>query len=220
MDGVKIFFAILLMLGALLGVTYIISKYLKSKKADEIKKAPLSPRRRIHELLCLQLFYKNVFSGYYFPVGYSKNGVALKYAQIDTVAITRGGVAVITVKEQTGRIECSDEVWTSTEGGVYSEFDDPTVTGEEKKDILARLIRHGRLENVPIYSIVVFTSPSAVLVQAPDNTVKSEELLEVTEQLNSQKALSISEMFAIKKLIDSEKKTKREVRSHMRKIYG
>ncbi len=219
-QGIKIFFVVLITLGAFVGAMYIVSRYLKGKKTEEIKKTEISAKRKVHELLCLELFYKNVFSGFYFPVSYSRNGVALKYEKTDTVAVTRGGVAVISVKEQCGKIECMGEVWTSFDGGVYSEFDDPIAEGEEIRESLARLIRHGKLENVPVYSIVVFTSQNAILPKEYDNAVGTDDLIDMMRQLNSQKALSVSEMFAIKKLLDTEKRTKAQVRKHMNKIYG
>lgn len=218
--GIKIFFVVLITLGAFIGAMYIVSRYLKGKKTEEIKKTEISAKRKVHELLCLELFYKNVFSGFYFPVSYSRNGVALKYERTDTLAVTRGGVAIVSVMEQCGEIECSDEVWTSLDGGVYSEFDDPVLCGEKSRTALARLIRHGRLENVPVYSIVVFTSQNAILPKEYDNVVKLDGLIDMIQQLNAQRALSISEMFAVKKLFDTEKRTKTQVQKHMKKIYG
>ncbi len=217
----RIILIFLIIAAALTASAYIVSVYLKKRKIAELKSAKLSPKRRIHSEVGIELYPKNVFSGFSYPCAYSKNGVPLEYFGIDTVAVTRGGIALITVKEYGGLIDSGKgDVWVCRHGNGHTEFANPVIETEEKRKQLLSLMHRNKLPDVPVYGIVVFTGKELSFLTEYDNVTDSKQLMEMLRQLNSEKVLNIAEMFALRQMLNDEKRTRKQVKEHLNKIYG
>ncbi len=221
MAAFKTVCAILFFLILLIAVTYAVSLYLKKKKLEEIKNKKLRPKRHIHERLGVELFKWNVFSGFLYPTAYSKNGVPLDYTDIDTLAVTRGGIALVTVKDHGGLIDNGKgDVWVCRAGSDHVEFENPLSLGEDKRKAILSVIKRKKLPDVPVYNIVVFTGEDVSFVNEYDNVVDKLRFFEMISELNSERVLDMKEMFALRELFNDEKRTRAQVKEHKKKIYG
>ncbi len=222
MQFLKILLMILVAAAVLTAVLYAASVLLKKRKMKQLKNTKLSRRKRIHEEMCLELYKRNVFSGFSFPEAYSDDDVVLKYTRIDCLAVTRGGIAVITFKDYNGKINNRTDTWMceENENGEVLCFNDPLEETELKRIAILHLIERGELPNVPVYSMVVFTGRDVTFSVEHDNLTTYDEFTELIKQLNSNKALSLSEMFEIRNMLNDEKRTKVQVAEHIEKIFG
>ncbi len=220
LKGVLIF---LLVAGVIIAALYAASMFLKKKKRKELKNAKLSYRRRIHEEMSLELYARNVFSGFSFPRKYSDDDVVLDYISIDGIAVTRGGIAVITVKEYDGLIDNgTGDVWICRGNGGNGdmEFTNPIKETDLRRKAVLSLIKRNKLPDVPVYSIVVFAGKDISFLTEYDNVVTHRQFMELLIQLNSEKVLSLSEMFEIRTMLNEEKRTKKQVAKHKKEIFG
>ncbi len=221
MSGWKTALILLLAVVALTVAAYFVSVYLKNKKKQELKGAKLSPKRMLHEQLCLELFKRNVFSGFSYPTKYSENGVPLDFTVMDTVAVTRGGIALISVKEYGGLIDDGrGDIWVCRHEDDDVEFDNPLAVNDFKRKVLLSMIKRSKLPDVPVYSIVVFTGSNVSFLTEYDNVVDLTQFYELIDQLNSERVLNVKEMFELREMLNREKMTRKQVQAHRDKIFG
>ncbi len=172
-----------------------------------------------HETVCSEFFRKNIFTGFFYPSAKDKNGIIRKYTKIDSVIVTKGGVAVISVCDRGGRIDNSNQyTWAQCIDDKVNEFESPETKNEINKKIISEILKENRLKNVPIYNIVVFTDKNTELLAENGNVLTLEDFIPMLKQMNFENALTLAEMFAVRQVIDSAKRKSTEVKAYMNKL--
>ena len=221
MAFLKILIIIIIVISCLLGAIYICSIFLKKNRYKQIQGKKISRHALLHETLCSEFFRKNVFTGYFFPSAKDSNGVIRKYSRIDSLLVTRGGVAIISICDKSGRIDNSkQDIWVQSLHDKITEFENPSIKNETNKKIVYDILKGNRINNIPLYNIVVFTEKNTELLAEGENVFCIEELPVMLRQLNHESALTLIEMFKIRQALDSQKRTHSEVKSYMQRLNG
>lgn len=159
-----------------------------------------------------------VFSGIYLPYINNKHN---KYAEIDHLVITRSGICVIEVKSHNGFIKCSDErYWWQTYNDKKISFYNPLWQNKTHIKIVGDILRSQGQYNVPIYSVVVFTSNRVTFSKNHENVIKADELVNYIKKHGKKNVLSETRTKRIRDIIKSsaakDKAIARNHRSSMR----
>ncbi len=217
----KVLIIIIIVISCLLGALYILGILLRKNRYKQIQGKKLSSYALLHETVCSEFFRKNVFTGYFFPSVTDSNGVIRKYTKIDSLVVTKGGVAVISICDKSGRIDNSkQDIWVQSFNDKIIEFENPSVKNESNKKVVYSILKSNRLNNIPLYNIVVFTDKNAELLAEAENVFRIDELAIMLRQLNHESALTLLEMFKIKQVFDASKRTHSEVKAYMQKLNG
>lgn len=221
MTLLKVLIIIAITLSCLIGAIYICSIFLKKSRYKQIQGKKLSRHALLHETLCSEFFRKNVFTGYFFPAVKDSNGIIRKYERLDSVLITKGGVAVLSICDKSGRIDNSKtDIWVQSLNDNIIEFQNPSIKNEANKKIVYDILKSNRLNNIPLYNIVVFTEKNIELLFEGENIFVVEELPLMLRQLNHESALTLIEMFKIRQALDASKRTHSEVKTYMKRLHG
>lgn len=221
MGFLKVLFIILIVLSCLIGIVYIMMIFLKKSRFKQISGKKLSNYALLHETICSELFRRNVFTGYFFPSRTDKNGLITKYSKIDSVVLTKGGVAVITICDKQGRIDNSgQDIWVECLNDKVTEFENPLLKNENNKKIIYEVLRKGKLRNIPIYNIAVFINKNTELLSETENVFLIDEIAMMLKQMNHESALTMFELFNVMQILNSSKRTASEVKAYMKKLNG
>ena len=221
MQFLKGFIIIFIVLSCFAGAIYICSTILKKNRYKQIQGKKLSRHALLHETICSEFFRKNVFTGYFFPLMKDDNGVVREYKRIDSLIVTKGGIAVISICDKAGRIDNSkQDIWVQSLHDKITEFENPSIKNEANKKIVYDILKNNTLSNIPLYNIVVFTEKNIELLFEGENIFLIDELPMMLKQLNHESALTMFEMFKIKQALDAAKRTHKEVKNYMQRLNG
>lgn len=218
---------LLITAGAVLGVLIIsaivfvlLIKIKTSARRRKIESYGRESEARIDALLKKAFGDDAVFSGIYLPYMRSE---AKKYAEIDHLVVTRAGICVVEVKSHNGYIRCPDErEWWQTYNDKKISFYNPLRQNKTHSKIVGEILRAQGHYNVPIYSVVVFTSRKVTFSHTYSNVIKSDKLVEYIRKNGKKNALSTSQVRRVRDIIKhkstTDKSTVRRHRSAMRRF--
>lgn len=212
---------IVLILLFLLVAAYVVYLLLRKSRYNKMLTQKLSSVAMFHETVCSEYFRSNVFTGFFFPSAKDKNGIIRKYSKLDSVILTRGGIVIVTLCDRCGRIDNTKQsVWVQCIDNKVLEFENPETRTENGKRIVASILRENNIMNIPMYSAVVFTEKNTELLAEKDNVFVLNDFTQMIKQLNYENALSVMEMFTIRKLLDTYKRRASEVKEYTKKLQG
>lgn len=163
----------------------------------------------IKEELCRLLGEKNVFAGFYLPMDASGE----RYTEIDVLAVTRGGIAVIEVKSHNGRIDSRDErIWKQYSNGKYVEFHNPILQNAAHIRAVQNALRAEGLYDAPVYSIVVFTSGNVTFTKDFYELCNAKAMIERVRDINRRAIFTPQRRCEICKIIEKTKTNSRFAR--------
>ncbi len=221
MPFLKGFIIVIIALSCLSGIIYILNVFLKKNRYRQMQGKKLSNHALLHETVCSEFFRKNVFTGYFFPSIKDDNGVVRKYARIDSLIVTKGGIAIVSICDKAGRVDNSkQDIWVQSLHDKITEFENPSIKNESNKKIVYDILKSSRLNNIPLYNIVVFTEKNVELLFEGENIFLINELPLMIKQLNHESALTLLEMFKIRQALDAAKRTHKEVKTYMQRLNG
>ncbi len=200
-------------------VFVLIIKIQTAAKRRKIEGYGQKSEQRIDSLLKEAFGEEAVFSGIY--IQYLKSE-AKKYAEIDHLVVTRSGICVIEVKSHNGSIRCPDEkYWWQTYNDKKISFYNPLWQNKMHTRIVGELLRSEGQYNVPIYSVVVFTSRRVTFSKNYDNVIRTEKLVDYVKKNGKKNALSTSQTRRVRDIIKhSSTKDKSVARRHKSAIRG
>lgn len=214
-------------MGALVGVIAIsavvfalLIKIQTAAKRRKIESYGRESEARIDALLKKAFGDDAVFSGIYLP--YTRSDEK-KYAEIDHLVVTRAGICVIEVKSHNGFIRCPDERnWWQTYNDKKISFYNPLRQNKTHSKIVGEILRSQGHYNVPIYSVVVFTSRKVTFSHKYDNVIRTDKLVDFVRKNGKKNALSTSQTRRVRDIIKHKSTTDRSVarrhRSSFRKF--
>ncbi len=197
----------------------IILKLQSASRRRKIESFGRESEQRIDSLLKNSFGESAVMSGVYLPYLRSQNG---KHAEIDHLVITRSGVFVIEVKSHNGYIRCPNEkTWWQTYNEKKISFYNPIWQNNTHTKIVSEILKKEGQYNVPIISIVVFTSRRVTFSQKYDNLIGADELVAYIKKNTRKKALSTTQVSRVRAIISKsaakDRGTARKHRSAVRK---
>lgn len=164
---------------------------------------------RIDALLKKAFGEDAVFSGIYLPYLKSEEK---KYAEIDHLVVTRAGICVIEVKSHNGYIRCPDErYWWQTYNDKKISFYNPLRQNKTHQKIVGEILRSEGQYNVPIYSVVVFTSRKVTFSGRYSNVIRTDKLIEYVRKNGRKNALSTSQTRRVRDIIKHRSTTDKSV---------
>ena len=174
--------------------------------------------QRIDALLRKNFTDNAVMSGVYLPYLRSKDG---KHAEIDHLVINRSGVYVIEVKSHNGFIRCPDEkMWWQTYNDKKISFYNPLRQNHTHVRIVSEILKSEGQYNVPVYSVVVFTSRRVTFSHKYDNLVGGDAIIPYIKKTGKRNTLSTSQTGKVRAIIKNHaaknKQVARKHRSNMR----
>lgn len=201
-------------------VFVLLVKVKTTAKRRKIESYGRESEARIDALLKKEFGNDAVFSGIYLP--YTRSQVK-KFAEIDHLVVTRAGICVIEVKSHNGFIRCPDErEWWQTYNDKKISFYNPLRQNKTHSKIVGEILRAQGHYNVPIYSVVVFTSRRVTFSETYSNVIKSDKLVEYIRKNGKKNALSTSQTRRVRDIIKhkstTDKSTVRRHRSAMRRF--
>lgn len=218
---------VIIIAAALLGVVTVAAvvfvlliKFQTAAKRRKIESYGRESEARIDAMLKKAFGDDAVFSGVYLPYLNSQSG---KHAEIDHLVVTRSGVCVIEVKSHNGNIRCpaDEKFWWQTYNDKKISFYNPLWQNKTHSKIVGELLRSEGHYNVPIYSVVVFTSRRVTFSHTNKYVIKSDELVDFIKKNGKKNALSTSQTRRVRDIIKHRRSKERSVarrhRSAMRK---
>lgn len=201
-------------------VFVLLIKFKTAAKRRKIESYGRESEARIDALLKKAFGDDAVFSGIYLPYTRSEQK---KYAEIDHLVVTRGGICVIEVKSHNGYIRCPDErEWWQTYNDKKISFYNPLRQNKTHTKIVGEILRAQGHYNVPIYSVVVFTSRKVTFSHTYSNVIRTDKLVEYVRKNGKKNALSTSQTRKVRDIIKhkstTDKGTVRRHRSTMRRF--
>ncbi len=194
-------------------VFLLIVKFQTAARRRKIEGYGRESEARIDALLKKAFGDDAVFSGVYLPYLNSTSG---KHAEIDHLVVTRSGICVIEVKSHNGQIRCPDDkYWWQTYNDKKISFYNPLRQNKTHTKIVGELLRSEGQYNVPIYSVVVFTSRRVTFSHKYNNVIRTGELVEYIKKNGKKNAISTSQTKRVRDIIKhSSSKSKRIARNH------
>ena len=191
----------------------VIVKIQTAARRKKIESYGRESEARIDALLKKAFGDDAVFSGVFLPYLRSENG---KHAEIDHLVVTRSGICVIEVKSHNGQIRCPDEkYWWQTYNDKKISFYNPLRQNKTHTKIVGELLRFEGQYNVPVYSVVVFTSRRVTFSHKYSNLIKTDQLVDYIKRNGKKNALSTSQTRRVRDIIKhSASKSKRVARRH------
>ncbi|MBR6514437.1 MAG: NERD domain-containing protein [Clostridia bacterium] len=142
----------------------------------------------IYEMLSNAFDKGTVFRNLYFPV-VTKEGTF--DTEVDVVCVTRGGIAVIEVKGNKGRIDSpSGPVWIQRYGDKVLRFENPYTQNEGHIKAINKALRKSGISNVPIKNYVVFTDSHTTFSHRYPWLLKPDNVVETLERLDDKLILT------------------------------
>lgn len=215
----KILFIILLSIVFIAALLYVLYVLVRKGRYNRALEQRLSPIAYFHETVCSEFFRRNIFTGFFYPSAKDKHGIIRNYTKIDSVVITKGGVAVVSVCDRHGRIDNSRQtVWAQCVNDDVREFDNPETRNEINRKIISEILRENKLRNVPVYNVIVFTDKNTELLVENGNVLLLDDFIPMIKQMNFENALTLFEMFNVRQVLDSAKRRSSEVKAYMNKL--
>ncbi len=198
-------------------VLIVVIKIKTAARRRKIESYGRESEARMDALLKKAFGDEAVFSGIYLP--YLKSNEK-KYAEIDHLVVTRAGICVIEVKSHNGYIRCPDEhSWWQTYNDKKISFYNPLRQNKTHQKIVGEILRAEGHYNVPIYSVVVFTSRKVTFSHTYPNVIRSDALVEYVRKNGKKNALSTSQTRRVRDIIKHKSTTDRSVmRRHKKAI--
>ena len=190
-------------------VFLLIVKFQTAARRRKIEGYGRESEARIDALLKKAFGDDAVFSGVYLPYLNSKDG---KHAEIDHLVITRSGICVIEVKSHNGQIRCPDDkYWWQTYNDKKISFYNPLRQNKTHTKIVGELLRSEGQYNVPIYSVVVFTSRRVTFSHNYSNVIRTAELVDYVKKNGKKNAISASQTKRVRDIIKHKSSNSRRV---------
>ena len=145
-----------------------------------------------------------------------------KFAEIDHILILRSGIFVIEVKSHNGYINNPNQHdWWQTYNDKKIRFYNPLRQNNTHTKIVSEILKANGQYNVPIYSVVVFTSNRVTFARKYDNLVQKRELVGYIKRVGKKNAIPAAQLRRVKSIITGAAATgssvERKHRSAMRR---
>lgn len=210
---------IFISLGILLVLTtimlFIVIKIKSATRIKEIENYGKPSEKRLKELLEHEYSPNAVFSGIYVP--YINKGVD-RYAEIDAVVVLSSGVFVIELKSHNGKITNGDtKYWTQVYNDKRISFYNPMYQNDTHVKVINSILKSEGQYNVPIYSVVVFTSNKVTFTNDYKNLVSLDELTRYIKKTGKSDAISIPQTTRIRTILRSYIRTGKKIETDHKK---
>lgn len=197
---------------------YVIVKIQTSARRRKIEGFGKESELRMDEKLRGAFGDAAVFTGIFLPYLNSREG---KHAEIDHIVVTRAGVFVIEVKSHNGFIRCPDEkMWWQTYNDKKISFYNPLRQNHTHVRIVSEILKSEGQYNVPVYSVVVFTSRRVTFSHKYDNLVGGDAIIPYIKKTGKRNTLSTSQTGKVRAIIKNHAAKNKQVakrhRSNMR----
>ncbi len=198
---------------------YVLIKVQTAARRHRIEGYGRESEQRIDALLKKSFTEAAVMTGVYLPYLRSGNG---KHAEIDHLIINRQGIFVIEVKSHNGYIRCPDEkMWWQTYNDKKISFYNPMRQNQTHTKIVSEILKSEGQYNVPVHSVVVFTSRRATFSHRYNNLVNSDTLVSYIRKTGKKNAITASQVNRVRSIIKDhaakDRKTARRHRNAVRK---
>lgn len=180
----------------------LILNIVRSRKARQVIAQRRGSRSFAYELLCAGIGKRYVLRNLRIPSGTKPDG-SKAYHMIDIMVINRGGVSIIDVNDQKGRVDNPFKGdWTLTYGNEQFSFHNPFEVNALRVRAVERLMKKENLYNVPISNIVLYTSKNIKFRNSKyQNLLTAEQLIPYMNDLNKNRFMTLSEMNRTLKLM-------------------
>lgn len=204
MDILLLLLIILGIIGVTLFILYYMMQLTGHTNAAQMLQYGREREYFIYEMLRSAFGSDRVMKNLYFAVP-TKEGVF--DTEVDIVCITRGGISVIEVKGSKGLIDTpKDGQWCQRYQKKERYFENPYYQNQTHVMAVKRSLENAGISNVPIYNFVVFTDIKVKFTREYPWLVRSDRLLEITEDLDDKLILTRRDMRNIAKVIARHKK--------------
>ena len=193
-------------------VFVLLIKIQTARRRRKIESYGRESELRIDALLKKAFGDDAVFSGVYLPYLKSQEQ---KHAEIDHLVVTRSGICVIEVKSHNGSIRCPDDrYWWQTYNDKKISFYNPIRQNKMHTKIVGEILRNEGQYNVPIYSVVVFTSRRVTFSHKYDNVIRTDKLVDYIKKNGKKNTLSTSQTRRVRDIIKHSAVKNRAVARH------
>jgi len=160
-----------------------------------------------------------VFSGIFLPYIHNADR---KFAEIDHLVVTKNGICVIEVKSHNGKIRCPEEkYWWQTYNEKKISFYNPLWQNKTHSKVVGEIMRSEGQYDIPIYSVVVFTSRRVTFSHSYKYVIKVDELVDFIKKNGRKNSLSQNRVKRVRDIItrnmQDSRSVKRSHKSEMRK---
>jgi len=177
----------------------LIIKVQTAARRRKIESYGRESEQRIDALLRKNFSDSAVMSGVFLPYLRSKEG---KHAEIDHIVINRSGVWVIEVKSHNGYIRNPDErTWWQTYNDKKISFYNAIWQNNTHTKIVSEILKSEGQYNVPVHSVVCFTSRRATFSHKYPNLVTGDGLVPYLRRNGKKNAITTSQVGRVRQII-------------------
>lgn len=176
-------------------IAWSIYKYIRNAKiAEQLLHGSRRGSNFAYNLLKTAFPKSHIFNKIDFIVN-PKSPTAAKIPA-DLVLVDRGGVVVIKVQNMSGSVDnpINDGTWTVTNSKGTTGFANPFVVNRPAVKYLESMLNHEGIDNVPIYSIAVFTGKKVAFKNKMNQLLTAERFISAVKDINRNKFLSSTEV--------------------------
>lgn len=163
--------------------------------------------------ICLEdiTYKRNVISNLYFPFR-ADNSLTLKYRRIDHIVVGAGGVLLLAVCKESGKIDNRDpDIWISIKDDERFEFQSPLSSLHTAAGIISGILKKNGFREPCVYEAVVFTDNQSDPVDYKDGVVFMSELERLIKDLNDAKKYDPLDQFFMIRAIKGAGYTKKQL---------
>lgn len=187
----------------------IILKIQTAARRKKVESYGKESEQRVDALLKENFGEDFVMTGTFLPYLRSSEG---KYTEIDHIVFTRGGIFVIEVKSHNGFIKCpNDRFWWQNYNDKKIRFYNPIWQNNTHVKIVQEILRNEGQYNLPIHSIVVFTSNKVTFSEKYDNLIGVGELVGYIKHRCRKNTISAQRLRRIIAIIKKHSSSSRKV---------
>jgi len=200
-------------------VLMIVIKLQSAARRRRVERFGKKSEERVDAMLKKAFGSEAVFTGIFLPYQNSESG---KHTEIDHLVITRNGICVIEVKSHNGQIRCPDErYWWQTYNDKKISFYNPLWQNKTHTRVVGDIMRAEGQYDIPIYSVVVFTSHRVTFSRDHKYVIKAEQLVDFIKKNGRKNSLSQARTKKVRDIIKrnmtKDRSVARQHRSDMRK---
>ncbi|MBO4264922.1 MAG: NERD domain-containing protein [Clostridia bacterium] len=218
--AMEVFLIILLILAicaVISAIAYYVYKFVSRVKSSRQLLYGDESERNIRHALITRFGKCRVLSGVYLPYINDPLG---RYAEVDDIVITGGGIVVVEVKSHNGKIDNrSESIWIQHYGDKVVKFQNPVLQNAVHVRVVSDILRKEGIIDVPVYNLVVFTSKNVAFAKKVREVCSQKTMASRLSSIESDRVLSIIDRRNIKLLLgEYAEKSKRVQKKHLQDI--
>ena len=174
-------------------IIYVIIHFKRELAAKKILQHGRRSDSFIYNLLATSFPKQNLIKNARIPAAILQNNS--EFLNVDLIAVSSGGIAVIKIFNQSGKID--DPIkgdWVMYNGGEGIRIANPFEINSHNMHAVEQIIKRERLSNIPVRNIVVFTSTKVTFRNRYDQLKSAKQLYDSMLDMKQNKFLTSSEV--------------------------